>query len=128
MSRRTIWTTILVVVAFTAFYVYYVQQERKESIRKFSSNPRIGDIYKMRMKDWGKGDIVFYLKVNDIDSGRIYFYRSKLILGGLHDSFLKQFDKSQTQVFTKNELAEIIAGEWKNAARQYMELVEIERK
>lgn len=128
MNKRTIWTTVLVVVAFTAFYVFYVQQERKESIRKFSSNPRIGDIYKMRMKDWEKGDIVFYLKVNDIDSGRIYFYRSKLILGGLHDSFLKQFDKSQTQIYTKNELAEIVAGEWKNAARQYTELVEIERK
>jgi len=119
---------ILSVCVFTAGYLYYVKKERENSVKNYFSQPRPGDIYKMRKDTRNDGLVVYYLKVKDIGEQSIYFYPSRLLGGALHDSFLKHFDTTETTVYSKKELAEIAAGKWKNAANDFTELVEIERK
>ncbi|MEO6316132.1 MAG: hypothetical protein ABIU63_12285 [Chitinophagaceae bacterium] len=127
ITRKAIWTVILSVCAFTAVYLYYVKKERTESVKNYFSQPRVGDIYKLR-KDTREGVTVFYLKIKDVGEQSIYFYPGRLQAGALHDSFLKHFDTTETEVYTKKELAEIVGGQWKTARKDETELIEIERK
>jgi hypothetical protein len=128
LSRKTIWTVILSVCAFTAAYLYYVKKEREASIKNYFPSPRIGDIYKLKKDTREDGVTVFYLKIKDIGEQSIYFYPSRLVAGALHDSFLKHFDTTETEVYTKKELAEIVAGKWMTPSKDETQLVEIERK
>ena len=127
ISRKTVWTVILSVCAFTAAYLFYVKKEREASIKNYFPHPLVGDIYKLK-KDTRDGVTVFYLKIKDIGEESIYFYPSRLLASAMHDSFLKHFDTTETTVYTKKELAEIAAGKWKTASKDDTELIEIERK
>jgi len=128
ISRKRIWAIILLVCAFTAGYLYYVKKEREASIKNYFPHPQIGDIYKMQKDTREEGVVVFYLKIKDIGEQSIYFYPSRLVAGALHDSFLKDFDTTETEVYTKAELAEIVAGKWMLPSKNRMQLIEIERK
>ncbi|HTL09849.1 MAG TPA: hypothetical protein VL307_16360 [Chitinophagaceae bacterium] len=128
ITAKRFWSVFIVVAAFTGAYLFYVKKDREASIRQYITQPQIGDIYKMRRETRQDGVMVFYLKIKDIGQESIYFYPSRLINGALHDSFLKQFDTTETEVFTKKELAAIAAGQWNNAAKDKTVLVEIERK
>ena len=128
ISRKRFWILCLSIGIFTAAYLFYVKKEREASVRSYFPQPQIGDIYKMRKDSREDGPVVFYLKIKDISHESIYFYPSRLVNGALHDSFLKQFDTTETEVYTRKDLAAIASGQWKNAAKDHTELVEIERK
>ncbi len=128
INRRTFWLMVLAIAGATAIYLYEVKRERLASIQNYFPQPRMGDIYKMQRESRDDAVGVFYLKIKDIGSESIYFYQSKLIMGAMHDGFLKQFDTSEVQVFTKKELSEIRLGQWDNAAKNHLKILEIERK
>jgi hypothetical protein len=128
ISRKTVLLLFLFICGFTAIYLYYVKQERQASIIRYFPHPQIGDVYKMQKETKEDGVIVFYLKIKDIGNESIYFYGSKLLMGAIHDSFLKQFDTSEVKVYTKKELGEIREGQWMIPAKDNTKLLEIERK
>lgn len=128
ISRKTFWIMVLGIAAGTAIYLFEVKQERLASIQSYFPQPRIGDIYKMQRETREDAVGVFYLKIKDIGSESIYFYGSKLMMGAMHDGFLKQFDTSEIVEYTKKELAAIKQGQWNNAAKMKLQLLEIERK
>jgi hypothetical protein len=125
--RKTLLILTLSIGGFTAIYLYYIKKQRQASILHYFYPPKIGDIYKMQ-KETEEGVIIFYLKIKDIDSGRIYFYPGRLVAGAIHDSFLKHFDTTETTVYTEKELTEIKDGKWKLRAKDGTQLLEIERK
>ena len=128
ISRKTGWIIILSVCAFTPVYLYYVKQQRKESVTNYSTQPRVGDIYKIQQDTPEDGVSVFYLKVINIDNQDVHFYRSRMIGTIPNDAILKQFDATRQMVYTKTELAEISAGKWMTASKDKTQLIEIERK
>lgn len=128
INRRALWLMVLAIVGATAIYLYEVKQERQTSIQAYFPQPRIGDIYKIQSETRDNGAGVFYLKIKDIGSESIYFYSSKLRTIAIDDALLKQFDTSEVEVYTKKELAEIKQGQWNNAAKMQLRLLEIERK
>jgi len=128
ISRKTLWTVVLSVCAFTALYLLYIKQERAASVKKYFPQPQLGDIYKMKTRTSKDGIQVFYLKIKDIGRESIYFYRSRLTNTALQDTFLEQFDTTETEVYSKNELAEIVAGQWNTVGKDNTQLIEIERK
>jgi hypothetical protein len=127
ISRKRLLTIVVSVCVGTAIYLYYVKKEREASIAHYFPHPQTGDIYKMRSDIWNEGVKIFYLKIKDIDAENIYFYPSRLVAGAMHDSFLKHFDTTQTKTFSKNELAEIVAGKWMIRDKDMTQLLEIER-
>jgi hypothetical protein len=128
ISRKTFFILLISICGFTAIYLYYVKKERQASIVNYFSNPKIDDIYKMRKETRDDGVTIFYLKIKDIGTESIYFYHSRLIAGAMHDSFLKHFDTTEVDVFTKKELAEIRDGKWMVPVKENTQLLEIERK
>jgi hypothetical protein len=128
ISRKRLLIVFLSVCGFTVVYLYYVKQERQASVAKYFPHPQTGDIYKMRKDTRGEGVTMFYLRIKDIGEQSIYFYPSRMETSVVSDVFLKHFDTTQTEVFTKNELAEIVAGKWMAPGKGKMELLEIERK
>ncbi len=127
MSRKRIWTVIVAVIVFTAVYTLFVKKEREAGIKKYLPQPQLGDIYKMQ-KDTREGVAVFYLKVKDIGTQSIYFYPSLSSSGAANDIYLKNFDTTETAVYSRKELVAIAAGEWNVPDRDRMQLIEIERK
>ncbi len=128
ITRKTLWTVVLSVCAFTALYLFYVKQERDASVKKYLLQPQLGDVYKMKARTSADGAIVFYLQVKDIGRESIYFYRSRMTGGAAYDVLLKRFDTTETAVYTRKELAEIAAGQWNTVAKDNTQLIEIERK
>lgn len=127
ITRKTLLLTILSVCAFTAIYLIYVNFERKESIKKYFSQPQIGDIYKMKIHT-KEGREVFYLKIKDIGEQSIYFYPGRMGSNAAYDVLLARFDTTETSVYSKKELAAIVAGEWNTVQKDHTQLIEIERK
>lgn len=128
ISRKTFFILLLSIGAFTAIYLYYVKKERLASISNYFPHPQTGDVYKMQKETRNDGIVVFYLKIKDIGDESIYFYTSKLMMGAIQDSFLKQFDTGEVSVFTKKELAEIEQGKWDIPSKDNTRILEIERK
>lgn len=117
------------IVGFIVVYLYFVNKERAATISLYFPKPAIGDIYKMQMETRDDGVVVYYLKIKDIGKESIYFYGSKLMMGAMHDSFLKQFDTSDVQVIPIKDLQEIAQGKWKeDAGKDHKQILEIERK
>jgi hypothetical protein len=127
MSRKRIWTVVLSVIVFSAAYLFYVKKEREMAIKKYLPQPQLGDIYKMQKATRG-GVTVFYLKVKDIGTQSIYFYPGLSSATTANDIFLKNFDTTETEVFSRKELMAIAAGEWDVPDRDRTKLIEIERK
>jgi hypothetical protein len=128
IDRKNLLILFLSVCAFTALYLLYVKQDRQHSITKYISDPKIGDIYKMRKETSEDGVFVFYLKIKDIGEQSIYFYPGKMQSGAIIDVFLNHYDTSNTTVYSKKELAKIVAGKWMIADKDKTQLLEIERK
>ena len=127
ISRKTFFILILSIGGFTAIYLYYVKKQRAASIISYFPDPKLGDIYKMQ-KETDEGVIVFYLKIKDIGAESIYFYPGRISASVIQDTFLNYFDKSETKVYTKKEIAEIIAGKWMIPRKDKTQLLEIQRK
>ena len=127
ISRKSFWILFLSVCGFTAVYLYYVKKDRENSIAHYFPLPQLGDIYKMQ-HDTRNGISVYYLKIKDIGQQSIYFYPGRMASTILQDNLMKHFDSTETMVYSKKELEEIVAGKWKNAGKDYTELIEIERK
>ncbi|MEP6750013.1 MAG: hypothetical protein ABJB86_19900 [Bacteroidota bacterium] len=128
ISRKRLLIVFLSVCGFTIVYLYYVKQARQASIAKYFSHPQLGDIYKMRKDTRAEGVTMFYLRIKDIGEQSIYFYPSRMQTGAVSDVFLNHFDTTGTEVYTKKELAEIVAGKWMVQSKNKTELLEIERK
>ena len=124
ISRKTLGIVALSVCALSASSLYYTKKDREASVKKYFNSPQVGDIYKMKRDTREDGVSVFYLKIKDIGQESIYFYRSRMTAGALNDTFLKQFDTTETVVLSKAELAEIAAAK----PGETTQLVEIERK
>ena len=127
ITRKSLFILFVSICGFTAAYLYYVKKDRESVIARYFPEPRVGDIYKMQ-QDTREGITVFYLKIKDIGQQSIYFYPGRMVSTVLQDNLLKHFDTTETTVYSKKEMAEIVAGKWKNAAKDYTELLEIERK
>jgi hypothetical protein len=128
VNRKNLLILFICICGFTAVYLYYVKKERLASIAQYFPHPQPGDIYKMQEDTREQGVIVFYLKIQSIDEQHIYFYRSRLVMGAIHDSLLRHFDTSYAQTYTKNDLADIVAGKWMIQDKDKTQLLEIERK
>lgn len=128
VNRKNLLILFICICGFTAVYLYYVKKERQASIAQYFPHPQPGDIYKMQEDTREQGVIVFYLMIESIDGQYIYFYRSRLVTGAVHDSLLRHFDTSITQKYTRNDLADIVAGKWMTADKDKTQLLEIERK
>ena len=127
MTRKRLWMVILSVIVFTVVYTFYVKKEREAGIKKYLPQPHVGDIYKMQ-KDTREGVAVFYLKVKDIGAQSIYFYPGLSSSGAANDIFLKNFDTTETEVYSRKELLAMAAGEWDLPGMDGTKLIEIERK
>ena len=127
MSRKRVWIVILAVIVFTAVYAVYVKQERASAISRLLPQPQVGDIYKMQ-KDTREGTMVYYLKVKDVGAQSIYFYPGLTSAGVANDIYLKNFDTTETEVYSRKELLAIAAGEWEVADRSRVKLIGIERE
>jgi hypothetical protein len=121
---------LVCIAGFTAMYLYDVKKERKNSIARYSGNPKLGDIYKMQEETREDGAVVYYLKIKDIGAESIYFYPSRMRAGVIDDILLKSYDTSSysTRVYSKKELSEIVAGKWMIPDKNKLQLLEIERK
>lgn len=128
ITRKTLWTVVLAVCGFTALYLFYVHKERNASVTKYLPQPQLGDVYKMKARTSTDGAIVYYLKIKDIGKESIYFYPSRMQSGAAYDVLLNRFDTTETEVYTRKELAEIAAGQWNTVAKDHTQLIEIERK
>ncbi|MFT3934672.1 MAG: hypothetical protein QM726_13700 [Chitinophagaceae bacterium] len=128
MNKKKLLYIALTVFVFTAAYLFYVKIDRDNSIKTYLPQPRIGDIYKMQTETSEEGVIIYYLKVKDVGAQSIYFYQSKTAMIAASDIFLKNFDTTNTQVYSRKELEEIAAGKWMNKASHNTKLIEIERK
>jgi hypothetical protein len=128
INRSTFLILFLSICAFTAVYLYYVKKERQNSIANYFPDPKIGDVYKMQRETYEDGLTVFYLKIKDIGEESIYFYPGRFYSGAMENDLLNDYDASQTKVYTKKELSDIIAGKWIVSSKDKTQLLEIERK
>lgn len=128
MSRKTLLSLLIGIIAFLVAYLTYINYERRQSITLYFDDPRIGDIYKIQQEDEGGVSWIYYMKViNRTDAG-LLFARSRMKSDASTDYLLKHFNKEAEQFHTYRQLAEIKQGKWKNFLHDHTTLIEIKRR
>ncbi|MFT3747803.1 MAG: hypothetical protein QM768_05775 [Agriterribacter sp.] len=125
---KNILILALAIGLFLFFYIRYVNKERKESIELLLSQPRTGDIYKIRYTDYGNNRTVRYFRVAEVAKDEVTFYRGRLSAWNVSDVFLNEFDLNRIETFSNNDLKLLGKGLYNSDEMRKAELVEIERK
>ena len=128
MTRKTFILLLTSISIFVAAYLYYVKIDRQQSIEKYFDDPRVGDIYKMKVDDDEGNPWVRYLKLVIREDNKLIFTQSKLQADASADYLLRHFDENSTITYSLQELSEIRNGRWNNNLKNNVVLLEIVRK
>ena len=128
VPRKTLLIVFISIVCFTAIYLYFVKQQRQETVARYLPQPLPGDVYKMESKTASTGRIAFYLQVKEAAGESVFFYRSIMTNWAPNDIFLNHFDSTELLRYSKKDLQEIKAGRWDNDEHDNTTLLEITRK
>ncbi len=113
---------------FIAIYLYFVGVERSNSIKRYFNDPQVGDIYKIKSDEEDGERWLRYYKVAEVQSNHLVFYKSKMMADASVDYLLNHYDTLNPVIYSRNELAGIKEGKWKNNQRNNTELIEIVRR
>ena len=117
---------LIIILIATAAYLFYISEQRKAFIKKYFTNPEVGDTYKMELDDEEGERYLHYLKIREVTPEGVVFILSRLKGKRSFDLTLKHFDTSETTFYTHNQVKEIVAK--KRIIQNSPEIIEIIRK
>lgn len=118
---------LIIILIATAAYLFYISEQRKASIKKYFTNPEVGDTYKMELDDVEEDGkrFIHFLKIKNITSNGISFKVLNLKNRSMSFSF-KLVDESDTCFYSHQQLTDIV--EHKKFVQHNSDLIEIIRK
>jgi hypothetical protein len=125
--KMYLYLFLIIGVSITG-YLYWVKEQRKQSVTRYFNQPKVGDIYKIEEDDDEGNHWVSYQKVLQVDARGLAFAPAKFRANQSSDYLLKHFNEMTPFGYTRQELNELRNGKWNNFEHNNMRLLEIMRK
>jgi len=128
MERRQWLYLFIGISAFVAVYLFYVDYDRKESIKRHLPQPAVGDIYKIKRNDENSNPWLVYFKLVELSGERLVFIQSEMQTDASVDYLQNHYNTTAPVIYSRKEMQEIASGKWNTFERDNTILVEIMRR